>query len=120
MYSKSVLPRQLQKQCSLIVKTGTVLGSNGVWSKGAENPANNIPFTGIILPLSKDDIKYDPSGTYTADDSKIYTSFSLINGQEIYDNLQNRWRVASSLSYQNIGVSLNIYYLKKVSVASND
>ena len=120
MYGGANLPRARQKQCQLIVKTNAVLGANGIWIGGTENPANNIPFMAIPLPLSRNDIRYDTSGSYTPNDSKIYTSFTLINGQEIYDNNNVRWRVSGTTDNISYGYNFNIYVLKKVSVTSND
>jgi hypothetical protein len=118
MYGGVNLPLARQQQCKLIVKTGAVLGNNGVWSGGTEDPANNISFMGTLMPLSRDDIKNDTSGSYTPNDGKIYTSFILTNGQEIYDNNNVRWRVSGTTDNISYGFNFNIYVVKKVSVTA--
>jgi len=43
---------------------------DGEWIKGQEAPTE---LTGIILPLSNDDLKYAENGTYTVKEKKLLT-----------------------------------------------
>ena len=55
----------------------------GKWIAGA--PAE-MPMTGIILPLSTDELRRGVNGTYTAQDRKVYTTTPLKIGQKIKYN----------------------------------
>ena len=57
---------------------------NGKWVAGKPK---ELPMTGIILPLSNDDLKYVESGTYTVKEKKLYTTMPLdIDTQAKYKN----------------------------------
>lgn len=53
---------------------------NGKWVEGEVTP---VTVQGIILPLSDDDLRYVPNGTYTEADRKIYTTRPLKAGQKM-------------------------------------
>jgi hypothetical protein len=65
-----------------IEKTDGHWADNGDWIEGG---TTSIPMTGIILPLSEDDLQYAETGTYSVKDRKIYTTQPLeLNGEIEY------------------------------------
>lgn len=57
---------------------------NGKWVNGKPT---EFPMSGIILPLSNDDLKYVENGTYTVKEKKVYTTVPLeIGTQVMYKN----------------------------------
>lgn len=60
--------------------------NGGQWSGGE---VERIPFRGCVLPVSEDDLKTAPQGTYTAESRKIYTNgHALRQGGQVYDPLE--------------------------------
>lgn len=47
---------------------------NGKWT---QSTAATVELTGIILPLSVDDLKYDESGTYSTKERKLFVTEPL-------------------------------------------
>lgn len=54
--------------------------AGGVWVPGA---TTWVEFSGAVVPLSRDDLKYDDGGTYSADDRKLYSYQAIIKGQVV-------------------------------------
>lgn len=42
-----------------------------------------IPMTGIVLPLTENDLKYAEAGTYSQKEKKVYTTVPLQEGREV-------------------------------------
>lgn len=84
---------------------------SGKWIQGTETPR---PLKGIILPLSQDDLKFDPNGKYTTADKKLYTVDQLQIGQRIqYDG--QYYTIEQEKPYQAYA-DVFIYFAKGVKV----
>ena len=81
----------------------------GKWIPG--QPAET-PMSGIILPLSTDELRRDVNGTYTAQDRKVYTTTPLKIGQKIKYN-GDTFQVDEEKPYQDYA-DVFIYYAKGV------
>lgn len=87
---------------------------SGEWESGEESP---IDGSGVILPLSSEDLKFGDGGTYTADDRKIFTSNKLTIGQFV-EIKEKRYRVASAKDYEDYA-GIFIYFVKRVGESSS-
>ncbi|MFL1997352.1 hypothetical protein VYF65_003116 [Lysinibacillus irui] len=58
---------------------------DGEWAEGKETPTE---LTGIILPLSNDDLKYAENGTYTVKEKKLLTVDHIPEGTKVEYNNQ--------------------------------
>lgn len=56
---------------------GGYFADNGKWIEGSNEP---IQVTGIVLPLSDDDLQFSENGTFTQNDRKLYTIQPLTEG----------------------------------------
>lgn len=62
-------------------------------------------FMGVVLPLSNQDLKYLPEGTYTQNSQKLYTddSISIRPGQTIRDTFDGqRYVVKTELAHNTL------------------
>lgn len=66
-----------------------------------QQPAREIRFRGAILPLSTDDLRRAPQGTYTPNTRKLYTTHSLLPGSQIMAAGQT-YTVSGILDYGSI------------------
>ena len=48
-----------------------------------QQPATEEHFRGALLPLSSDDLRRAPQGTYTANTRKLYADYTLTPGSQI-------------------------------------
>ena len=79
-----------------------------------------IPFQGTVLPLSDDDIRRMPSGTYTKRSRKVYTNgYILLEGTQVYDPPSgDTYTVGSSLDHGLIhGMRRYVVEMKGASAA---
>lgn len=52
---------------------------DGEWVP-AKTTETNVAKTGIVLPLSEDDLKYAENGVYTTKEKKLYVTFPIAEG----------------------------------------
>jgi hypothetical protein len=60
--------------------------TEGYWTddgKWVPGETQEVPMSGIVLPLTEDDLKYTEAGSYTVKNKKIYVLEQLKEGQEI-------------------------------------
>ena len=71
------LPAFVMKTCyELRRDKGSIDYANGgQYTPGA---TESIPFSGAVLPLTDEDLRYAPQGTYSADARKLYTDGYLL------------------------------------------
>lgn len=87
--------------------------NGGVWVPGAETSTS---FTGVVLPLTNEDLQYYEAGTFTTEDRKIYTTTQLTIGQKVQRN-GLEYEVKEEKDYSpHIGGY--IYFAKRVSEVS--
>lgn len=82
---------------------------SGTWVKGGTLPTDR---TGIILPLSNNDMRNEPNGMYTSLDRKIYVTDQLTIGQRIEYKGQF-FTVNASKPYEDYA-DVYIYFAKGV------
>lgn len=70
--------------------------------------------SGILLPLSNDDLRYDTSGTYSREDMKVFVRFPLtLDKKDIVTVRGKEWEVQGSREYQPEYADFNIYYIRR-------
>lgn len=79
----------------------------GDWVTGGTVPVN---MSGIILPLTEDDLRYAENGVYSVKDRKIFTTNILQMGQKI-EHKGIRYTIQNFKDY-NEYVDVNIYYAR--------
>ena len=69
-----------------------------------------------IVPLSKDDLRFDKGGFYSSDNRKLYCYERLEEGVYIYnvqeDNIKARYRIMAKADYSDYDNGLFIYLLE--------
>lgn len=75
--------------------------NGGQWETGE---AERVEFQGAVLPVSAEDIRKAPQGTYTKDSRKIYTDgHDLQIGSQVYDPQDGAtYTVTSDLNWGTI------------------
>jgi hypothetical protein len=81
----------------------------GKWVEGSTTPQ---PMSGIILPLSNDELRFEANGKYTAQDRKIYVVEPLQMGQKIECDGQT-YTIDGSKPYEAYA-DVYIYFAKGV------
>lgn len=83
--------------------------NGGQYTPGA---IESIPFGGAVLPLTDEDLRYAPQGTYAADARKLYTDgyFLEIGAQVDVDGIV--YTVTGSRDYGHIG-TLKRYIIER-------
>jgi len=112
------LPRSLQIEMIWLRKDPPVLqvDNGGQYMPGQ---VTRIPFKGAVLPMSEDDLRRAPQGTYTANARKLYTdeSIPLRPGAEIeVAATGERYTVRGEMGYGTIH-SLSRYIIERKEVA---
>ena len=74
------------------------------------NPATEKTFKGAILPISDYDLKFSDGGTYTIDDSKLYTVEDFNNGHHFKDG-DKFYKIVTTKKYSE---GFNRYFIKAV------
>lgn len=105
-----ILPEFIQQDCWHIKRAKPDLAAGGQYRPGAPE---RVPFRGAVLPMSTDDLRYAPQGTYTASSRKLYTAYALPLGAEV-DTGSGIYTVTGSMDYGGIH-SLNRYILERKS-----
>ncbi|MGE7112732.1 hypothetical protein [Lysinibacillus sp. NPDC047702] len=80
---------------------------DGEWVDGQEAPEG---MTGIILPLSNDDIKYVENGTYTVKERKLLTVEQIPEGTKVEYN-GSKYTVQAFKDYSAY-TDVNIYLMR--------
>lgn len=80
---------------------------DGEWVMGQEGPKE---MTGIILPLSNDDLKYAENGTYTVKEKKLLIVEQIPEGTEVEYNGQ-KYTLQAFKDY-SLYTDVNIYLLR--------
>lgn len=81
----------------------------GDWVEVEDGPIL-VQMTGIILPLSEDDLQYVEQGTYSVKDRKLYTTQPLKLGQEI-EYKGTKYTVQNFKDYSDYA-DVYIYYMR--------
>jgi hypothetical protein len=85
---------------------------NGKWISGGSLAPTAM--SGIVLPLTNDELKHEGNGTYTTKDRKFYTTTALKIGQKVsYDG--DDYTIDSNKDYTAYA-DVYIYFAKGVSV----
>lgn len=91
----------------------------GQWVEGA--PAVPIEMTGIVVPLSNEDFRFDNGGTYVRSDQKIYvrTPQTLLkNDSVIVQGI--KYRVMDKKEYQPEYADFNIYIIRRTDIEDGE
>lgn len=71
-----------------------------------------------IVPLNKDDLKFDEGGSYSDDNRKLYCYLRLEKGTEITNVMNDksirRYKVLAEKDYSDYDKDLHIYILERV------
>lgn len=87
----------------------------GQWVKSA--PATPIEMTGIVVPLTNEDLRFDTAGTYTRQDQKVYVrkpSFLLKNDEVIVEGV--KYRVVEKKEYPSEYTDFNVYVIRRTDI----
>lgn len=77
-----MLPTMIRCTCYELRRPGaTVDYDNGGQYRPGE--PTRIAFSGALLPMSAEDLRHAPQGTYTADTRKLYTEQALGVGSQV-------------------------------------
>lgn len=77
-----ILPNFVQSDMTELRRSPGVIDYGHGGQLRQEEP-ERIPFRGALLPLSTDDLRAAPQGTYTAMSRKLYTEHSMAAGTQI-------------------------------------
>lgn len=80
---------------------------DGDWVDGTVVPT---PMSGIILPLSDDDLKYAENGTYTVKEKKLLTVEKITEGTQV-DYKDNLYTVQAFKDFSDY-TDVNIYLMR--------
>ncbi len=92
---------------------GSYNQSTGIWEAAGQPELQEI--SGVIQPLSNNELQFDQGGTYTVHDRKLYTQEALDIGGKVQHEGVN-YKVHQSKDYAAHG-GFNLYYLKRVGEA---
>ncbi len=71
-----------------------------------------------IVPLNKDDLKFDEGGSYSDDNRKLYCYLRLVKGTEITNAMNDksirRYKILAEKDYSDYDKDLHIYILERV------
>lgn len=93
--------------------------NGGQWIESL--PADGIKpkrISGIVVPLSNEDLQFDQSGTYTQEDRKVYLRIPdiLDKGDEV-EFKGKRYRVMRKRDYQEVYADFNMYICQRSDIA---
>lgn len=111
MFPCPTLPNGVMMNLQKIVKTCGHYGNNGIWTG---ETSQNVTFKGTILPFSPNDTTFDPSGTYSEDNAKLFTYDNLAVGQQILDAAGQKFTILKAKNYNSYAANLNIYVIERV------
>lgn len=88
---------------------------SGKWHEGAKKELRLVP--AAIVPLSKDDLKFDEGGHYSNDNRKLYCYQALEKGTVI-KNIQSKgivknYKILAEKDYSDYDDNLYIYILER-------
>lgn len=87
----------------------------GQWVDGA--PADPEEMTGIVVPLSNQDLRFDAGGTYMRGDQKIYVNHAHTLNKNDYVIIRGeKYRVMDKMPYQPEYVDFNIYIIRRTDI----
>lgn len=70
-----------------------------------------------IVPLTRDELRFDSGGTYNHDSRKLYCYKQLAKGDYVVNTMDNgttkRYRILNSDDYSDFDERLAIYYLER-------
>lgn len=70
-----------------------------------------------IVPLTRDELRFDSGGTYNHDSRKLYCYKQLAKGDYVVNTMDNgvtkRYRILNSDDYADYDEGLAIYYLER-------
>lgn len=113
MFPSAQLPQGIMQDLKRVIKIDGYYGDNGVWIDGTENLK---PFKGSILPITSKDLQFDQSGTYSADNVKLYTYEDFSPGQILIDTKGQRFRIDKAMEYSPYANNISRYVLIRVGV----
>lgn len=93
----------------LIEETEGYYDQTGKWIPGGKTEADMY---GIILPLTKDDVRNDTNGRYTEMDRKLYTLEKMVIGSEFVYKGQ-KYTIDAEKDYEAYA-DVYVYYAKGV------
>lgn len=86
----------------------------GQWVEGM--PSDPVQMTGIIVPITNDDLRFDAGGTYTKQDKKIYVmkpDFLVTNDEILFRD--KKYRVMEEKIYEDYA-NFNIYIVRRMDI----
>ena len=89
--------------------------NSGKWQEGAKKELRLIP--AAIVPINKDDLKFDDGGHYSYDNRKLYCYQALEKGT-IINNIQSKgivksYKILAEKDYSDYDDDLHIYILER-------
>ena len=79
-----MIPANLLREFVQLVPSGALDQARG--GQYTPTPPARVPFQGALLPVSNEDLRYAPEGTYTAHSHKLYTNgHGLSVGAQVLD-----------------------------------
>lgn len=100
----------------------TLVESQGYWDRDTgeyvEGVTTEEDFIGGVLPLSQDDFVKNPSGGYTRQDRKLYTSKKLLGNQVVVWN-NFKWEIENIGDYDYIDADFKRYFMRRVGRVSD-
>lgn len=89
--------------------------NSGKWQEGAKKELKLLP--AAIVPMSRDDLKFDEGGNYSNDNRKLYCYEALEKGT-IINNLQSKrivktYKILAEKDYSDYDDDLHIYILER-------
>lgn len=91
------------------------MSDSGRWKDGVKKELRLIP--AAIVPMTRDDLKFDEGGHYSKDNRKLYCYQSLEKGT-IIKNLQSKgiektYKILAEKDYSDYDDNLHIYILER-------
>lgn len=87
----------------------------GQWVEGA--PAVPVEMTGIVLPLSNEDLRFDDGGTYQRGDQKIYVRNPQTLSRNDFVIVRGiKYRVMDKKEYHPAYADFNIYIIRRADI----
>lgn len=92
-----------------------VMSDGGKWIDGVKSEILLNP--AAIVPMNKDDLKFDNGGTYSYDNRKLYC-YQVLEKGTIINNIQSKgivksYRILSEKDYSDFDDDLHIYILER-------
>lgn len=91
----------------------------GQWVEGA--PEGPVELTGIAVPLSNEDLRFDTAGTYLREDLKLYVRFPrVLNKSDSVVIRGAKYRVMLRKEYQPEYADFNIYIIRRTDIEGGE